>query len=56
VVLRRFDKADKQLVREKSNVPGEKGHFAGMILEPILGLLAHDEVEESHDAIVQQGA
>ena len=24
--------------------------------EPILGLLAHDEVEESHDAVVQQGA
>ncbi len=56
VVLRRFDKADKQLVREESNVRGEKGHFAGMILEPILGLLACDEVEESHDAIVQQGA
>jgi hypothetical protein len=26
-----------------------------MILEPILGLLARDEVEESHDAVVQQG-
>jgi hypothetical protein len=23
---------------------------------PILSLLAHDEVEESHDAVVQQGA
>ena len=56
VVLHQFDKADKQLVREESNVRGEKGHFAGMILEPILGLLARDEVEESHDAIVQQGA
>ena len=50
VVLRRFDKADEQLVREKSNVHREKGHFAGMI-----GLSARDKVEESHEAIVQQG-
>ena len=56
VVFRRFDNADKELVREESNVRGEKGHFAGMILEPILGLLTRDKVEESHDAIVQQGA
>ena len=56
LVLHQFDKADKHLVREESNVRGEKGHFAGTILEPILGLLACDEVEESHDAIVQQGA
>ena len=56
VVLRQFDKADKQLVPEESNLRGEKGHFASMILEPILGFLARDEVEESHDAIVQQGA
>jgi len=55
VALHRFDKGDKQLVREERNVRGEKGHFAGMILEPILDLLARDEVEESHDAIVQQG-
>jgi len=32
VVLHRSDKADKQLVQEESNVRGEKGHFAGMIL------------------------
>ena len=37
VVLHRFDKADEQLVQEESNVRGEKGHFACMILEPILG-------------------
>ena len=56
VVLCRFDKANEQLVREESNVRGEKGHFVGMILEPFLGLLARDKVEESHNAIVQQGA
>jgi len=56
VVLCRFDKTDEQLVQEESNVRGEKGHFASMILEPILGLLARDKVGESHDAIVQQGA
>jgi len=53
VVFCRFDETDEQLVREKGDVRGEERHFPGVVLKPILGLPARDEVEESHDAVVE---